>query len=121
LANGPFPRPLRGEVWQIDFNPTIGAEIQKTRPAVVISSDAFTPLETKIVVPLTTWQEVFTTAQWMVRIDADKTNGLARASGADALQLRCVSYSRFMQRLGKISSAQTDEIAAAIAIAIDYQ
>ncbi len=121
MINGPYPRPMRGEIWQIDFNPTLGDEIFKARPAVVISSDAFSPLETKIVVPLTTWQDAFSTTQWMVRIEADKMNGLARTSAADALQLRCVSYARFIQRLGKLSSSLTDEIAAAIAIVIEYQ
>jgi len=31
--------PLRGEVWRVEFNPTKGDEIQKLRPAVVISID----------------------------------------------------------------------------------
>ncbi|PYJ84525.1 MAG: type II toxin-antitoxin system PemK/MazF family toxin [Verrucomicrobia bacterium] len=33
-------RPERGEIWRVEFNPTRGAEIQKRRPAVAISSDA---------------------------------------------------------------------------------
>lgn len=113
--------PLRGEVWRVEFNPTKGDEIQKLRPAVVISTDSFNPLKTKLVVPLTTWQDRFSNAQWMVKIVADNNNGLDRDSAADALQLRCVSYERFVTKLGEIQASVLDEIATAIAIAIEFQ
>lgn len=113
--------PLRGEVWRVEFNPTKGDELQKLRPAVVISTDSFNPLKTKLVVPLTTWQERFANAQWMVKIIADDINGLDHDSAADALQLRCVSYERFMTRLGVVRASILDEIATAIAIVIEFQ
>ena len=55
--------PLRGEVWRVEFNPVKGDEINKLRPAIVISTDSFNPLKTKLVVPLTTWQQKFSNAQ----------------------------------------------------------
>ena len=113
--------PLRGEVWRVEFNPVKGDEIKKLRPAIVISTDSFNPLKTKLVVPLTTWQEKFTNAQWMVRIGADVNNGLDHDSAADALQLRCVSYERFITKLGVIQASVLDEIATAIAIVIEFQ
>lgn len=113
--------PLRGEVWRVGFNPTKGDEIQKLRPAIVISTDSFNPLKTKLVVPLTTWQERFSNAQWMVKIAADDNNGLDHDSAADALQLRCVSYERFVTKLGVIQASLLDEIATAIAIVIEFQ
>lgn len=113
--------PLRGEVWRVEFNPVKGDEIKKLRPAIVISTDSFNPLKTKLVVPLTTWQEKFTNAQWMVKIMADDNNGLDHDSAADALQLRCVSYERFKNKLGVIQASVLDEIATAIAIVIEFQ
>lgn len=113
--------PLRGEVWCVEFNPVKGDEIKKLRPAIVISTDSFNPLKTKLVVPLTTWQEKFSNAQWMVRIVADANNGLDHDSTADALQLRCVSYERFITKLGVIQASVLDEIATAIAIVIEFQ
>lgn len=113
--------PLRGEVWRVEFNPTKGDEIQKQRPAIVISTDSFNPLKTKLVVPLTTWQERFANAQWMVKIVADGNNGLDHDSAADALQLRCVSYERFVTKLGVIQASDLDEIATAIAIVIEFR
>ena len=87
--------PIRGDVWLVEFDPVKGDEIRKSRPAIVISSDAFRPLKTKLVIPLTSWQEKFEISQWMVKIVADASNGLDHDSAADALQLRCVSYERF--------------------------
>ncbi len=113
--------PLRGEVWRVDLNPVKGDEIKKLRPAIVISTDSFNPLKTKLVVPLTTWQERFSKAQWMVRIVADDNNGLDHDSAADALQLRCVSYERFATKLGVIQASVLDEIVTAIAIVIEFQ
>ncbi len=113
--------PIRGDVWRVEFDPVKGDEIRKSRPAIVISSDAFKPLKTKLVVPLTGWQEKFATSQWMIRIPADASNGLDHDSTADALQLRCVSYERFAGRLGAVPAAVLDEIAAAIAIVIEFQ
>lgn len=113
--------PLRGEVWRVEFNPVKGDEIKKPRPAIVISTDSFNPLKTKLVVPLTTWQEKFSNAQWIVRIVADTNNGLDHDSAADALQLRCVSYERFITKLGMIQASVLDEIATAIAIVIEFQ
>jgi mRNA interferase MazF len=115
------PAPHRGEVWLIEFDPVKGDEIKKSRPAIVISSDAFTPLKTKIVVPLTSWQDKFSNSKWMVKIVADTINGLEHDSAADALQVRCVSYERFAQKLGLVPISVLDEIAAAIAIVIEYQ
>jgi mRNA interferase MazF len=43
----------RGEVRLINLDPTIGAEIRKTRPAVIVSEDSIGILPLKIVVPVT--------------------------------------------------------------------
>ncbi len=113
--------PVRGEIWRVEFDPVKGDEIRKSRPAIVISSDAFKPLKTKLVVPLTSWQDKFSISQWMVKIAADASNGLDHDSAADALQLRCVSYERFSTKLGVVPAPVLGEIAAAIAIVIEFQ
>lgn len=85
--------PLRGEVWLVSLDPTIGSELQKTRPAVVISSDAVGRLPVKIVAPLTDLKANYATNPWHVYIEPDSTNGLAKPSAVDVLQLRGLDYS----------------------------
>ena len=46
----------RGELWLINLDPTIGQEIKKTRPAVVVSSNSIGKLPLKIIVPITDWK-----------------------------------------------------------------
>ena len=49
--------PQRREIWLVNFDPTVGTEIQKTRPAVVVNSDAVGRLPIKLVAPITDWKE----------------------------------------------------------------
>jgi mRNA interferase MazF len=48
--------PRRGEIWLVDFDPAVGAEIQKVRPAVVIGVDSIGRLPLRMVVPITDWK-----------------------------------------------------------------
>ncbi|MUG95366.1 hypothetical protein F7734_24570 [Scytonema sp. UIC 10036] len=51
--------PKRGKIWMVQFDPTRGQEIQKTPPAVVISSNMLSTIAMRIIVPVTTWQPKF--------------------------------------------------------------
>ncbi len=108
-------------MWVVNFDPTVGTEIKKTRPAVVISSDAVGRLPIKLIAPVTDWKEHFSRNIWHVRIDPDRANGLSKASSVDALQLRGVDTQRFVRPLGRVSAGVMDEIVAAIAAVIEYQ
>lgn len=105
----------RGEVWLIDLDPTVGSEIRKTRPAVVVNDDAMGVLPLKVIVPITDWKDHYAVAAWMVRVDPDSANGLSKASAADAFQVRSVSQQRFVKQLGRLSAALMDEVAKALA------
>lgn len=112
--------PLRGEVWIVNFEPSVGAEIRKTRPAVVISSDAIGRLPIKLVAPVTDWKDHFARNIWHVRIDPDSTNGLSKPSAIDALQVRGIDTQRFIRKLGDVSTTMLDEISLALASIIEY-
>ncbi len=43
----------QGEIWEINLSPTVGAEIKKKRPAVIINDDAIGILPLKVIVPIT--------------------------------------------------------------------
>jgi mRNA interferase MazF len=112
------PRPQRGEIWLVRFDPSIGAEIRKLRPAVVVNLDSVGRLPLRIVVPLTDWQPSFALLPWFVPISATATSGLAKDSGADAFQVKSISENRFIQSIGGLTSDQLDEVASAIALCV---
>lgn len=112
------PTPKRGEIWLVDFDPAVGAEIRKARPAVVISVKGIGRLPLRIVVPITDWNPAFGNYPWFVKIPATAGNGLSKDSGADAFQVKSLSEDRFVKHLGDILSDQVDEIAEAIALCV---
>jgi len=52
----------RGEIWLINLDPAIGAEIKKSRPAVIVNDDAIGILPLKVIVPITEWKDRYATA-----------------------------------------------------------
>jgi len=104
----------RGEIWLVNLDPTIGSEIRKTRPAVIVSSELVGILPLKVIIPFTDWKDRYEIAAWMVRIDPDAQNGLIKASAADALQIRSVSEQRLVRRLGVLQPGQVEQIMRAV-------
>jgi len=112
------PAPSRGEVWLINFDPSVGAEIRKIRPAVVMSLDSVGRLPLRMVVPLTDWKPDYASYPWFVLIPASPTNGLAKDSGADTFQTKSLSLARFVRKLGELTPDETTAIAEAIALCV---
>ncbi|HEY4688656.1 MAG TPA: type II toxin-antitoxin system PemK/MazF family toxin [Anaerolineae bacterium] len=112
---------LRGEVWLINLDPTIGAEIKKTRPAVIVNDDAIGVLPLRVIVPITDWKDRYAIAPWMVRLDPDAANGLSKTSSADAFQVRSVSQARFVRRLGRLSGRAMHDITSALAVVLSVE
>ena len=104
----------RGEIWLVNLDPTIGSEIRKTRPAVIVSSDLVGILPIKVIVPFTEWKDRYAQAPWMVKIDPDEHNGLSKPSAADTLQIRSVSQQRLVKKVGALSSIQIAKIVQAV-------
>jgi len=110
----------RGEIWLVNLDPTIGSEIRKTRPAVIISSDLVGILPVKVIVPFTEWKDRYAQAPWMVKIDPDEQNGLDNSSSADTLQIRSVSKQRLVKKLGALSAVQVASIVQAIITVLQH-
>ena len=113
--------PKRGELWLVDLNPTIGQEIQKIRPVVVISSDLLLSIPMRIIIPVTSWQEKFENRPFMVKISTTPGNKLSADSAGNVLQVRSISTERFVNRIGKISKDILKELVAGLIICIDYE
>lgn len=110
----------RGEIWNVNFDPQIGAEVQKVRPAVVMNIASAGRLPLRIIVPITTGNPGFKNYFWMVSIPATSSNRLDHDSYADAFQVKSVSIDRFVDKRGVLTSQQLDEIAAAVVLCVGY-
>lgn len=95
------------------MDPTIGSEIKKTRPAIVVSDDALGKLPLRVIVPITDWKEHYAIAPWMVRISPNTINGLTKDYSADCFQMRSISQERIVKKMGKVSQSVMDEIRVA--------
>lgn len=113
-------RPRRSEVWQINFDPQVGAEIQKKRPAVILSEPQVGILPLRIVVPITDWKTHYAGYTWFVELPASDLNGLKKHSGANAFQVKSISLKRFIKKMGELTADQTEDIAAAVALCVGY-
>ncbi|MEC4895269.1 MAG: type II toxin-antitoxin system PemK/MazF family toxin [Oscillatoria sp. PMC 1051.18] len=121
MTTNRFPIPKRSEIWLVNFDPTVESEIRKTRPAIIVSSDAAGQLPIKLIAPITDWKDYFGRNFWHVRIEANANNGLKKVSAVDTLQLRGIDSQRFIRKLGKVSEEKMAEIILAIMILVEYQ
>ena len=89
---------MRGEVWLAALDPTVGSEIQKTRPCVVVSADEMNkPLRTAIVVPMTTGSRA---APFRVAVRFKGKDGLILPD-----QMRTIDKTLLVKRLGRVDAA----------------
>ena len=109
----------QSEIWEINLNPTVGTEIKKKRPAVIINDDSIGVLPLRVIVPITQWKDKFSGAIWMIRIEPDSQNRLSKLSAIDTFQIRSISTARFIKKVGLISPDILSEIKTAVKAVID--
>lgn len=99
--------PRRDEVWLVSLDPTHGAEIQKTRPCLVVSPDEMNQyLQTVIVVPMTTTMRPYPT-----RVPL-RFQGKSGQAALD--QLRAVDRQRLVRKLGTVSPSTAQQASAVL-------
>jgi mRNA interferase MazF len=97
----------RGEVWLASLDPTVGSEIQKTRPVVIVSPDELNGiLRTVIVAPMTTGSKP---APFRVAVCFRDKDGLIAAE-----QLRAVDRGRLIKHLGRVDHRTYKELLAVL-------
>ncbi|MEK6809618.1 MAG: type II toxin-antitoxin system PemK/MazF family toxin [Nanoarchaeota archaeon] len=107
----------RGEIWLVNLDPTVGHEIQKQRPAVIIQNDLgnkYSPIT--IVAPITSQG---TDKIYPIEILlTDENSGLKKESKALFNQIRAVDKKRLIKKIGKITEEATESMDEAIKISL---
>jgi mRNA interferase MazF len=106
----------RNDIWLVNLEPTLGAEICKTRPCVIVSNGAVGVLPLKVVAPLTDFKERYRTVPWMVVIEPDVENNLTKPSVVDLFQVRCVAEERLIRKTGQLSSQLQASMSTALKV-----
>ena len=110
--------PLRGEVYWVDLDPTVGTEIAKRRPALIISNDTGNEYSPRVIVaPITSsgTQHVY---PFEVLVPAGEA-GLRTVSKVLMSQIRVADKQRLGPRLGSLTSQRMEEVTRAIRLTLD--
>jgi mRNA interferase MazF len=111
----------QGSIWKIDLDPTIGAEMQKSRPCLILSSDKIGKLPLKVIAPITEYKESYRFVPWMVTIEPSKENGLNKISVIDLFQVRSVSQMRLIGKVGEADRYIVEQCRKAIDIVFEMR
>lgn len=108
----------RGDIFLVAFDPTIGHEIQKTRPALVIQNDIGNRYSPLTIVAAITSTVSLTPFPVEVVIDPSESNGLNIRSAIRLDHIRTIDRQRLIKRLGSAGQAAMERVDGAITISL---
>ena len=102
--------PRRGEVWLVSFDPSLGGEIQKTRPAVVLSNDTANTLLNRVqLVPISSQVDRLYPAEAAITLHGERRKAMAD-------QITTASKRRLHRRLGMLSVEDVTAVVRAVCV-----
>ena len=103
----------RGDVWWVNFEPSIGGEIRKKRPAIIVSNNAANKFLNRVqVIPITSNTDRLFPSEAYVTVAGKKGKAMAD-------QLATVSKQRLSKRIGSISDDEMNMVVEAIKTQLD--
>ncbi len=100
--------PRRGEVWWVAFDPSVGGEVQKTRPAMIVSNNAANAILNRvIVVPMSSQTAKIYPGEALVTLNREHRKAMAD-------QLTTASKKRLRSKLGDLSASDVSAVESAI-------
>jgi len=110
-----------GEIYWVNLDPTIGDEIKKKRPVVVLNGGHDKHLKLAIVVPVTAWSPYWEKNPFFVSLEPNANSGLNKKSVVDCFQIRAISHNTFDEKIGEISNGEIVLIRQSFALILDIE
>lgn len=97
-------KPKRGEIWWVNFDPSIGSEVQKKRPAIIVSNDSSNKYLSRVqVVPLTSSMDTLYPSECLVEVKKQTCKAMAD-------QIKTVSLERCGERIATLSETDMQAV-----------
>jgi mRNA interferase MazF len=110
-----------GDIYLVNLDPTIGDEIRKIRPVLILTPGHEKNLKLAIVTPITKWKIHWENNPFFVLLNPDEHNRLDNKSVVDCFQIRALSHQRFLKKIGSISEENINLVKQAIALILDME
>lgn len=117
MTGAPIIQPIRGEIYLVNFDPTIGSEISKTRPALIIQNNIANRSSPIIIIAAITSK--FDDRLYPTEVLIEPPEGGLKTTSVILLnQIRSIDLQRLIKRIGAIGLEKLNEVDRAIQISL---